>query len=339
MARTVARREPRRRLTWPQGAPPVGIHLGVAGGLLKAGRRARQVGATAMQIFSDNPTAWRRRAEPPADAAAFVAYAAGHGISPISIHASYLINLAGTAEPFASQSREGLIHELLRAPQYGASLVNTHIGSHRGQGHQAGVRRISANVNAVLAATPAETVLVLENSAGGGDNIGSRIEELAEILDGVDGQLAARLAFCLDTAHLWGAGYEIGTEEGAAAVLDRFEQLIGMDRLRLIHLNDSRSELGARTDRHEHLGAGRIGPVGLGAVLRDSRLPAQTAVMLETPGADDGYDVVNMRRALQLFLGAQTLPQLPPKAFKLTRTSTRTGAAKKRDAGPIRPRD
>ena len=329
MARTVARREPRRRLTWPEGAPRVGIHLGVAGGLLKAGRRARQVGATAMQLFSDNPTAWRRRLEPPPDAGAFVAYAEENGISPISIHASYLINLAGTTEPFASQSREGLIHELRRAPQYGASLVNTHIGSHRGQGHRAGVRQVAANVNAVLAATPPGTLLVLENSAGGGDNIGSRIEELAEILDGVEASLAARLAFCLDTAHLWGAGYEIDTEEGAAAALDRFERLIGIDRLLLVHLNDSRSELGSRTDRHEHIGAGRIGPVGLGAVLRDPRLPVQTAVMLETPGADDGYDVVNMRRALQLFQGARELPQLPPKAFRLTRRSTRMGAVKK----------
>jgi deoxyribonuclease-4 len=169
-------------------------------------------------------------------------------------------------------------------------------------------------------------LLVLENSAGGGDNIGSRIEELAEILDGVADELAPRLAFCLDTAHLWGAGYDISTADGAASTLDRFEALVGMDRLRLVHLNDSRSELGSRSDRHEHLGGGRIGPVGLGAFLRDPRLPAQTAVMLETPGADEGYDAVNMRRALQLYLGAESLPQLPPKAFKLTRRSTRVTA-------------
>lgn len=297
----------------------------MATGLVKAARRARQIGATALQIFSDNPTAWRRRPEPPADAAAFVAYAVANGIAPISIHASYLINLAGTAEPFASQSREGLIHELRRAPLYGATIVNTHIGSHRGEGHQTGVRRIAENVNAVLASTPAETTLVLENSAGGGDNIGSRVEELAEILGAVEPALADRLAFCLDTAHLWGAGYDLSSPEGATAVLDRFEALIGMDRLRLIHLNDSRSELGSRSDRHEHVGAGRIGPPGLGAILRDARLPAQTAVMLETPGADDGYDAVNMRRALLLYQGAETLPQLPPRAFKLTRRSTRMG--------------
>jgi deoxyribonuclease-4 len=325
MGRTVARPEPRRRLTWPDGAPPVGIHLGVGSGLLKAARRARQIGATALQIFSDNPTAWRRRSEPPKESAAFIDYVARHGIDPVSIHASYLVNLAGSAEPFRSQSRANLIHELQRAPQYGARLVNTHIGSHRGQGHAAGLRQIIGNVGAILADTPPETLLVLENSSGGGDNIGSTIEELAAILEGVDANLAGRLAFCLDTAHLWGAGYDVSSAEGATAVLDRFGELIGVERLALVHLNDSRAERGSRNDRHEHVGAGLIGPHGLGAILRDPRLPAQTAVILETPGVDEGYDAVNMRRALLLHSGAEELPILPPKAFKLNRRSTRAG--------------
>ena len=274
MARTVARREPRRRLSWPEDAPRVGIHLGVAGGLLKAARRARQIGATALQIFADNPTAWRRRPDPPNDAAAFVAYCREHGIGPVAIHASYLINLAGSAEPFASQSLAGLIHEVQRAPAFGASLVNTHIGSHRGVGSAAGLRRIAENVAATLAETPAGVRLVLENSAGGGDNLGSSIEELAAILEAVadTGARTEQLAFCLDTAHLWGAGYEIGDPEGVGAVLDRFEGLIGLDRLALVHLNDSRSALGSRSDRHEHLGAGQIGPAGLGAFLREPRI-------------------------------------------------------------------
>jgi deoxyribonuclease-4 len=108
-------------------------------------------------------------------------------------------------------------------------------------------------------------------------------------------------------------------------VLDRFDELIGIGRLALVHLNDSRAERGSRNDRHEHVGAGRIGPEGLGAILRDPRLPAQTAVMLETPGVDEGYDAVNMRRALLLYGGAEELPVLPPKAFKLNRRSTRAG--------------
>ena len=327
MARTVARREPRRRLRWPDDAPPVGIHLGVAGGLLKTARRARLIGATALQIFSDNPTAWRRRAEPPANAAAFATYCAENGVQPVAIHASYLINLAGSAEPFASQSRAGLIHEVQRAPAYGASLVNTHIGSHRGAGPEAGLRRIAENVAAVLAETPAGVRLVLENSAGGGDNLGSSIEELAAILDAVaaSGASTEQLGFCLDTAHLWGAGYDIGQEEGVQHVLDRFESLIGMSRLALVHLNDSRSALGSRSDRHEHLGAGSIGPGGLGAFLRDGRLASGTTVILETPGADEGYDAVNLRRAWQLHRGALELPILPPKAFRLTRRGSRAG--------------
>jgi deoxyribonuclease IV len=299
------------------------MHLGVAGGLLRAARRARQIGCTAIQIFSDNPTAWRRRPEPPADAAAFVEFCASAAIAPIAIHASYLINLAGSAEPFATQSRIGLIHELQRAPAYGATLVNTHIGSHRGSGHEAGLRQLCQTVAAIVAEAPAGVRLVLENSSGGGDQIGSTIEELARILDGI-GSDRERIAFCLDTAHLWGAGYDVSTPDGAAAVIDRFAALIGLDRLALVHLNDSRSLLGSRTDRHEHVGAGRIGPAGLQAFLREPRLAAGgTAFMMETPGVDEGYDAVNVRRARLLYAGAETLPTLPPKAFSLTRRSTR----------------
>jgi deoxyribonuclease-4 len=322
MAGKVARPQPRRRLTWPEGAPRVGIHLGVRTGLLKAARRARQIGATALQIFSDNPTAWRRRPEPPADAPAFVAFCAREGIAPVAIHASYLINLAGSAEPFARQSVEGLIHEMQRAPAYGASLVNTHIGSHRGGGRGPGIDRLAGAVQAVLADSPAGVRLVLENSAGGGDTLGGTLEELAQILDAVAPQ-GAELAFCLDTAHLWGAGYDLSSADGATAVLDRFDELMGLDRLALVHLNDSRSLLGSRGDRHEHIGAGRIGAAGLAALLRDPRLPGRTTFVMETPGVDEGFDATNMRRSWLLHGGAETLPDLPARAFRTSRASTR----------------
>ncbi len=299
--------------------------MGVANGLMRAARRSRQIGAQALQIFSDNPTAWRRRPEPLPDAPEFITYCSREGIAPISIHASYLINLAGSAEPFASQSRAGLIFEMQRAPIYGATLVNTHIGSHRGVGADVGLRQIVESVRAVLEASPPSVRLVLENSAGGGDLLGSRVEELAAILEGVGSVAGAdRLAFCLDTAHLWGAGYDIASVAGAGAVVDRFDELIGLDRLALVHLNDSRSLLGSRTDRHEHVGAGQIGPVGLGAVLRDPRL-ARTPFIMETPGGDEGCDAVNLRRAFQLWGGADALPVLPPKAFRTNRRSTRMG--------------
>jgi deoxyribonuclease IV len=325
MAGTVARPRahplPRRRLTWPDEAPPVGLHLGVTKGLLRAARRSRQIGARALQIFSDNPTAWRRRPEPSLEAPEFVDFGAHEGLRTIAIHASYLINLAGSAEPFASRSRAGLIVEMQRAPSYGAAIVNTHIGSHRGVGAAVGLKRIVENVRAVLAESPAEVRLVLENASGAGDLLGSRIEEMATILESV-GQPADRLGFCLDTAHLWGAGYDVSTADGVSGVLDQFQALIGLDRLALVHLNDSRSGLGSLADRHEHVGAGRIGPVGLGAFLRDPRLAGTTFIM-ETPGADEGWDAVNMRRARLLWGGATELPVLPPKAFATNRRSTR----------------
>ena len=329
MPQTVARAEPRRRLTWPSGSPQVGIHLGVRTGLLKAGRRARQIGATALQIFSDNPTAWRRRSEPPPDAARFVEYCAAEGIQPVAVHASYLINLAGAAEPFAAQSLAGLIHEVQRAPAYGASLVNTHIGSHRGEGAETGLRRISARVGSVLAETPPGVRLVLENSSGGGDSLGSTLEDLARILDAVPGPTGS-MAFCLDTAHLWGAGYDISTPEGVSAVLDQFDELIGLNRLALVHLNDSKSVLGSRGDRHQHLGAGNIGAVGLSALLRDARLPGRTALVMETPGADEGYDAVNVRRARLLYDGISDLPTLTARALTARRSGTRTGPGVRR---------
>jgi deoxyribonuclease-4 len=179
-------------------------------------------------------------------------------------------------------------------------------------------------VTAILAASPPSVRLVLENSSGGGDLLGSTLEELAAILDAVgpdDGQLA----FCLDTAHLWGTGYDVSSEEGAIGVIDRFDELIGLDRLPMVHLNDSRSLLGSRTDRHEHVGAGRIGPLGLGALVRDPRL-ARTTFIMETPGADEGWDAVNLRRAWMLWNGSTELPILPPKAFKVNRRSTRAAA-------------
>jgi deoxyribonuclease-4 len=321
MARTVARTEPRRRLTWPENAPAVGMHLGVRTGLLRAARRSRQIGGRALQIFTDNPTAWRRRPEPPLEAPEFVDYGEREGLRTIAVHASYLINLAGSAEPFASRSRDGLIVEMQRAPSYGATIVNTHIGSHRGIGAATGLTRIVTNVRAVLTSSPASVRLALENSSGGGDMLGSSVEELARILEGVGGD-QDRLAFCLDTAHLWGAGYDIADADGATAVIDRFEELIGLDRLALVHLNDSRSELGSRMDRHEHLGAGRIGPIGLGTLLRDPRLRGTTFIM-ETPGAGEGWDAVNMRRAWMLWGGATELPVLPSRAFHTNRRSTR----------------
>ena len=316
--------------------------------MLKAVDRAHEIGANAMQIFADNPTAWKRRAEPPRELAAFRRRLLELDIRPVSIHASYLVNLAGSNPQFFGRSIDLLAHELRHAPAFGARFVNVHIGSHLGLGVAAGIERVAEGVLQTIRLVdrqvepdataggdgwPAATLpkdppamLVLENSAGSGGGLGTTIDELAGIAAAVAarGVPDERLGFCLDTAHAWGAGIDVARPSAVDDVIAAFDERIGLDRLVLVHLNDSRSERGSRTDRHEHLGAGRIGPAGLAHVLRHPGL-ARATFLLETPGMDVGYDAINLGRARALATGAPLEP-LPAEAFQLR------GSAKARTA-------
>ena len=308
----------------------LGAHLPLAAGMVKAVDRAHEIGAQAMQIFSDNPTAWQRRAEPPTELAAFRERLAVHDIGPVAIHAAYLVNLAGSDPTFFARSIEVLVHELRGAPSFGARFVNVHIGSHRDAGVEAGVGRVADAVALALAEVDEGSdaaMLVLENSAGSGWGIGTDVGELAAIADAVErrGVGAQRVGFCLDTAHAWGAGIDVGDPLAFDAFLDDFDARIGLHRLVMLHLNDSRSERGSRLDRHEHLGAGRIGHAGLAHVLRHPDL-AHAAYFLETPGMDEGYDAVNLQRARALAVG-EPLAALPPAAFELRSSRARTAPA------------
>lgn len=302
----------------------LGAHLPLATGMVKAVERAHAIGADAMQVFTDNPTAWRRRAEPPRELEAFRLRSIDRDIAPIAIHAAYLVNLAGPDGPSLERSIAILAREICDAPAFGAHFVNVHIGSHLGDGPEVGTRRLVAAVGRVLAAVRADipgpalpAMLVLENSVGSGGGLGTTVGELAGIADGLAAAGIGRdeVGFCLDTAHAWGAGLDVGDPAVIDATLDDFDRRIGLDRLVMVHLNDSRSPLGARTDRHEHLGAGRIGATGLGHVLRHPGLAA-AAYILETPGMDEGYDAVNLERARALAAG-RPLDELPADAFDL----------------------
>ncbi len=296
----------------------LGPHLPLGGGMLKAVERARSIGATAIQIFGDNPTAWKRRAGPPKEQKRFRERLAKYDITPVAVHAAYLVNLAGDDRDFFDRSVEVLRSELVAAPGFGASFVNVHTGSHRGSGLSAGIARLADGVALTLADAPTgpdAAQLVLENAAGGGFAVGTTIEELATIADAIAarGVAADRVGFCLDTAHLWSAGYCVRDPDSIDEMLNGFDALIGLQRLRMIHLNDSKSELGSRLDRHEHIGAGQIGGVGIAHLLTHPRL-AHVSWFLETPGMDEGYDAVNVRRALDLAAG-RPLEPLPPEAF------------------------
>jgi deoxyribonuclease-4 len=301
----------------PNGRP-LGAHLPLGDGMVKAADRAAAIGISALQVFSDNPTSWRRRPTLPRELPAFRDRLAGHGIAPLSIHAPYLVNLAGPADDVFERSVGVLANELGVAQAYGAAYVNVHIGSHRGAGVDAGIARLGEGIAAVHELVAEETpgvLLVLENGAGGGFGIGSTVEELA----GIDRAVVAagvsrdRFAYCIDTAHAWGAGYAIGTEAGVDDLMARLDGELGLDRVRMVHLNDSRSAMGSRMDRHEHIGAGRIGIAGLRRMVTHPALE-HVAYYLETPGMEEGWDAVNVARVVALVDG-RSLEPLPAAAF------------------------
>jgi deoxyribonuclease-4 len=312
----------------------IGAHLPMGHGMLRVVERAHDIGLDTLQVFSDNPTAWRRRNEPPRELPAFRARLAELGMGPIAIHASYLVNLAGPDPTFGERSASVLRSELEVAPSFGARFVNVHIGSHRGTDVATGIGRLADGVARTLGEVddaPDGATLVLENASGGGDALGSSIEELAAILDAIAarGVPSRRVAVCLDTAHLWGAGYPISDRAGVDRLIDEVDRLIGLDRLAMIHLNDSKAALGSRADRHQHVGAGLIGAAGLGAILRDPRL-IRVPYYLETPGMDEGYDAVNTARVRDLLAG-RTLADLPPEAMDLRGSRARAHRAHEPD--------
>lgn len=320
--------------TLPDGRR-LGAHLPLAGGMVRAVERARKIRAGALQIWTDNPTSWRRRAAPPVEADAFRTRLRALGVGPVAVHASYLVNLAGPEPDFFERSIDLLAAELRDAPTFDARFINVHIGSHRGAGVAAGIERLADGVARTIAAaggregagTGPSAMLVLENSAGSGFGLGTGIDELAAIASAIEARGVApdRVGFCLDTAHAWGAGIDLSDPTVVDTTLRAFDDRIGLDRLVMVHLNDSRSALGSRLDRHEHLGAGRIGASGLAHVLTHPAL-GHVTYYLETPGMDEGYDEVNVRRAYDLAAG-RPLRRLPAAAFATRSARARTAPA------------
>ncbi len=308
----------------------LGAHLPLGDGMVRAADRAAEIGASALQVFSDNPTSWRRRPSLPAELPAFRERLAANGIAPLAIHAPYLVNLAGPDPAFHERSVDVMEHDLRVAAAYGAALLNVHIGSHRGEGQENGARLLAAGLRVVrerLDGEAAGVTIVLENSAGGGFGLGVTIEELAMIdramaAEGVTGD---GIGFCLDTAHLWGAGYAVDTAAGVDEILAAFDASLGLARLRMVHLNDSRAERGSRSDRHEHIGGGRIGVEGFRRLLEHPGLD-HVAYILETPGMDDGYDAVNLARVRDIVAG-RPLADLPPEAFHTRGPRSRSAPA------------
>jgi deoxyribonuclease-4 len=263
------------------------------------------------------------------------------------VHASYLVNLAGPDPAFRASSIDVLVSDMATTAGYGATIVNVHTGSHRDTSVEAGIERVASAVAEVLGRSTraqrpdgrpvgraevgaddgVEPILALENAAGGGFSVGASIEELARIAERAAALRVAdrRLGFCLDVAHAWGAGFGMDDPDSIDTWLEAFDRELGLERLVMVHLNDSRSERGSRTDRHEHVGAGRIGARGLAHLLGHPRLRGRPFV-LETPGMDEGYDRINLERCRMLLAG-EPLPGLPEAAFHLSRRAVASAPA------------
>ncbi len=258
-----------------------GRHMPLNAKPVRAAEIARQLGSNTIQIFASNPTGWRPPEGDPKASIAFAEAARTLDLDPVVIHAPYLINLASPDEIIWDKSIALLTWTLQRGTLLGAQYVVFHTGSHRGSGLEAGIERIVQASERILPVTPPEVMLLLENDVGAGNSLGGGFEQLGTILARLP-QFSGRMGVCLDTAHLWGAGYDISTAEGVQQVLRQFNETVGLTRLKVIHLNDTKMALASHRDVHARLGEGIIGEEGFRALLTDPRLE-HVAVIMETP--------------------------------------------------------
>jgi len=268
--------------------------MSIRGGVSMAIERARSIRCTAMQVFVKNNMQWFARALTGEEICAFLNHVQRGELVSVFGHANYLINLAATNPQFHANSIRALAEELIRADQLQLPFLVLHPGAHVGAGEEAGLKKISDSIDEVFQKIPkVKTKIALEITAGQGSCIGHRFEHLAHIIGNVGEP--ERLRVCLDTAHLFAAGYDIGSESGVRRTFHEFDRVIGRNRLVAIHVNDSKTDLGSRVDRHEHIGKGQIGLDAFRFIMRSARFNKIPKV-LETPkGEDLREDVVNLR--------------------------------------------
>ncbi len=282
--------------------------MSIAGGLPRAVDRAEASRCEALQIFTKSAGQWRARELPPAEIARFRERVEETGIRPVVAHNSYLINLASAAPALRAQSMAALGDELDRAEALGLDGLVMHPGSHTNGTEEDGLQLIGEALSQLLAARPrSRTKVLLEHTAGQGTNLGHRFEHLAAIIERLDG--SPRVGICLDTCHLLTAGYDLCTEPGYADTFREFDRTVGLDRIEVFHLNDSKKPCGSRVDRHEHIGKGCLGLEPFRRLLNDPRF-SRLPMLLETPKLEtaeskrrsdvDPWDARNLRTLRKL---------------------------------------
>jgi len=287
------------------GRQRFGAHMSIAGGLHTAFHRGRQVGCDCLQIFMKNQRQWR--APPISDEEVRLWRRARRDtqVRPVFAHGTYLVNLASPDRAIWRRSVAACRDELARCERLGIGDLIIHPGAHGGRGVLAGIGRVRAALNELFERTAGARVRVLlETTAGQGNAIGHEFEQLAEIMGGVRNR--RRVGVCMDTAHVFAAGYDLRTPDGYAETMERLDRTVDLRRVRCLHLNDSKTACGSRVDRHDHIGRGKIGRRAFRMLLNDERLVSVPRI-LETPKGEDGrgrsYDKNNLDKLRRLAMG------------------------------------
>ncbi|MBA3316179.1 MAG: deoxyribonuclease IV [Planctomycetota bacterium] len=286
--------------------PLLGAHMSIAGGYHNAAEAAAALGMNTVQIFTKNNAQWKAKPITDEESRRFREAISAAGIEKPCSHASYLINMASPNDELWAKSVEGFAIELERAEQLGLAGVVVHPGTATGIDEQTGIENVVRALNVALEKASAETVEVwLETTAGQGASLGHRFEHLAAMLEGV--KQAERFGICIDTCHLFAAGYPLISADEFAATFDEFDRVIGRSRLKAAHLNDSKKALGCRVDRHEHIGEGCLGDEAFRHLLNDRRFEAIPMYLETAKGLRDGEDLdaVNLRRLRGLIAPAK----------------------------------
>lgn len=278
----------------------IGVHVSIAGKIWESLERAKRLKCNAMQIFSRNPRGWQASELSTADIERFKLLKEAYDIRPVAVHIPYIINLASPDEKLYKKSIIAYMEDLERIDLLGAEYFVTHLGSHVGTGEKGGIARFSRAINDIINSVNPKATILLENTAGSGSWIGYKFEHIKRIIGAIS--KPDKVGVCLDTAHTFEAGYDIKTKAGLERTLKDFDRLVGTERIKVIHFNDSISALGSNVDRHQGIGKGMIGLDAMGRIINHPKLK-DAAIIMETPKKSDKDDLRNIAVVRKLLKG------------------------------------
>lgn len=278
----------------------LGFHISISGGLSRVVERALNLGCETIQFFSRNPRAWKESLVTSKEIEKFQKILQLTNITPIFLHAPYLLNLASPDKDQAARSLNFLCEELKQAHRIGAQYVVVHFGSRIHTKEQKAITQVAKNINSSFRRVKNSVQLLIENTAGQGTEIGYKIYQFGELLKRVDND--QRIGVCFDTAHAFAAGYNLATHSGLQQMIEEFDRIVGLEKLKLLHLNDSRFTLGSRKDRHWHIGKGEIGCEGFANIVNHPLLRHLPGI-IETPRKNDSDDLKNIKLIRSLING------------------------------------